>query len=135
MLGDASLHDEAIFTTVAVCPACPPGRTGFHVEKLKDDWDVAVWHVEPCPQRDRAPRSLRMPGCEVCHTWDDADFEVGTAVLPGFWAFHVKHGRTPLTSQDGTLRTAAGGDYCPVMEVDKARVERVAEQAKRAAGD
>lgn len=116
MLGDASPPDEAIFMTVALCPTCPAGRPEFWAEKAKDDWKVKVWHAEPCLQAGSAPWVLRMVGCESCHASDDADVQASAAVLPGFVAFHVKH----------------GGDACPMLEVDSARVERVAAQAKRA---
>jgi hypothetical protein len=118
------LPDDDYFTSVPVCVTCPPHDVGFSGEWCPGGWEFALWHREPCPRAGEPPAVLLVPGCEVCHTWGHADFQVSALVLPGFWVFHPKHGRTALTSLDGTAGTASGGDYCPLMEADNARVAR-----------
>jgi hypothetical protein len=118
------LPDEDYFTTVPVCATCPPDRTGFRVRQRESDWEFTLWHLEPCPRVGEPPAVLLVPGCEVCHTWGHADVQVSNLVLRGFWVFHPRHGRTPLTSLDGTVGGAVGGEDCPRLAADIARFDR-----------
>ena len=93
------------FATVPACPTCPPGSLGFETTPAPQDWEVTLWHIDPCPQAGEAPVLIRVPGCPTCHAWGRADLSV-SALIRGRWAFIPKHGRTPLTSEDGTLATA-----------------------------
>jgi hypothetical protein len=119
------------FTTVPVCSTCPPMRPGFHATRTAQDWEVTLWHDGPCPRAGEAPILIRVPGCPTCHEWDGADLSV-SSLIPGRWAFIPKHGRTPLTSEDGTVDTASGGEYCPQLEADAAALDRLAR--RRGAG-
>jgi hypothetical protein len=114
------------FTTTPICPTCPPHLLGFNGEWRPQGWEVTLWHKEPCPQESDPPARLLVPACETCHTWAHADFQFSDLLLPGVWAFSPKHGRTPITSQDGTIETAAGGEYCPQMKIDNAVILRLA---------
>ena len=115
------------FVSIPVCPACPPGSLGFRITPAARDWEITLWHNDPCPLAGEAPALIRVPGCPTCHAWDHADLSV-SALIPGRWAFIPQHGRTPLTSQDGTAGTASGGDYCPKMKFDNAVIRRLGEQ-------
>ena len=113
------------FTTIPVCPTCPPGSLGAHLTWTAEDWQVTTRHEDPCPHAGDAPALIHVPGCEVCHSWHHADVGI-SSLIPGRWAFIVQHGRTPITSRDGTYLTATGGEYCPRMEADNAVIARLA---------
>lgn len=117
--------DAEFFTTVPVCPACPPHLLGFNGEWRSEGWEVTLWHIDPCPRASDPPTQLLVPRCEVCHTWPRADFQFTDLWVPGAWAFLPKHGRTPLTSEDGTIATASGGEYCPQLKADNAIIARI----------
>lgn len=119
------LPAEEYFTTIPVCPGCPPIGLGFQAVRTVQDWEVTLWHQEPCPQAAEAPALIHVLGCPTCHAWPHADISV-SSLIPGRWAFIPTHGRTPLTSSDGTVVTASGGEYCPQLEVDAARIDRLA---------
>jgi len=116
--------DAEWFTTIPVCATCPPGSLGFRIAQREQDWEITVWHEGPCPQDGETPTLIRVPGCPTCHAWDRADVSVSSPI-PGRWAFMPKHGRTPITSRDGTIDTASGGEYCPRMELDNAVIDRL----------
>jgi hypothetical protein len=103
------------FITIPVCPACPPRSLGFDITWTAQGWEVTLWHENPCPRASEVPSLIHVPGCPTCHAWDRADLSA-SSLIPGKWAFIPKHGRTPLTSQDGTIDTASGGEYCPELE-------------------
>lgn len=125
------LDPAEYFTTIPVCPACPPTGPGFHITQTAQDWEVTLWHNDPCPDAgEKAAALIHVPGCPTCHAWGHADLSV-SAVIPGRWAFIPQHGRTPLTSQDGTIDTASGGEYCPEMKAANAIIDRI---ARRLAG-
>jgi hypothetical protein len=113
------------FTTIPACPTCPPMSPGFHITWTAQDWEVTLWHNDPCPQAGEAPTLIHVPGCAICHAWGHADISV-SSLIPGRWAFIPAHGRTPLTSEDGTVDTAAGGEYCRRMKADNAFIDRLA---------
>ena len=114
----------AYFTSIPVCPACPPDSLGFNIDWAKEDWEVTLWHTGLCPQSGDAPALIHVPGCAICHTWGHTDLSP-SALVPGQWTFIPTHGRTPLTSRDGTIATASGGEYCPQMEPDNAFIGRL----------
>lgn len=114
----------AYFTTIPVCPTCPPASPGFHITRTAQDWEITLWHNDPCPQAGEAPSLIHVPACPTCHAWDRADLSV-SSLIPGRWAFIPTHGRTTL-SLDGTTRTASGGEYsCPQMKVDAAVIDQL----------
>ena len=113
------------FTTIPACPTCPEGSLGFHITRTAQDWEVALWHNDPCPKASEARSLIHVPGCPVCHDWDRADISV-SSLIPGLWAFIPKHGRTPITSTDGTIEAASGGEYCRRMKADNAFIDRLA---------
>jgi len=113
------------FTTVPVCPTCSPDHLGFHITWTAQDWEVTLWHDDPCPRAAEAPTLIHVPGCPTCHAWGHADLSA-SSLIPGRWAFIPKHGRTPLTSQDGTIGTAAGGEYCPELAAHTAVIDWLA---------
>jgi hypothetical protein len=113
------------FTTVTACPTCPPASPGFHITWTAQDWEVTLWHNDPCPRASEAPVLIHMPGCPICHAWGHTDLSV-SSLIPGQWAFIPAHGRTPITSQNGTADTASGGEYCLQMETDNAAIDRLA---------
>jgi hypothetical protein len=115
------LPDEDMFTTIPVCGTCPEHHISLAAEKKATGWELELRHVDPCPRAGMLIATPLVPGCVTCHTWDDAEIQGGDLVLPGSWAYHPKHGRTPLTSSDG----ASGGDWCPQMEPDNERFNRV----------
>jgi len=100
-------------------------HSGFHATWTSQDWEVTLWHDEPCIRAGEAPTLIHVQGCPACHTWPHADLSV-TTLIPGRWAFIPRHGRTPLTSEDGTIDTASGGEYCPHLEADAVRTDRLA---------
>jgi hypothetical protein len=118
------LDPAEYFTTIPVCLTCPPGSLGFEITQKPQDWEVKTWHEPPCWNAAEAPTVTGVRACHTCHTWNGADLIV-SALIPGQWAFIPKHGRTPLTSQDGTANTASGGEYCPQMEIDSAFIGRL----------
>jgi hypothetical protein len=112
------------FTTIPVCPTCPSASPGFHITWATEDWEVTLWHDDPCTRAGEAPTLIHVPGCPICHAWGHADLSV-SSLIPDEWAFILVHGRTPLVSQDGTA-TASGGEYCPRMEAGNAAIDRLA---------
>ena len=118
------LDPAEYFTTTPVCPTCPPTSLGFRTTRTAQDWEITLWHSDPCPRTGDAPILIHVPGCPTCHAWDHADLSVSSLIL-GRWAFIPKHGRTPLTSHDGTADTASGGEYCPKMKFDNAAINRL----------
>jgi hypothetical protein len=113
------------FTTIPVCPTCPPESPGFHITWTAQDWEVTLWHDDPCPRAGEAPTLIHVPGCATCHAWGHTDLAV-SALIPGRWAFIPRHGRTPITSKDGTTAAATGGEHCPQTEADNAIISRLA---------
>ena|ERR1700678_228335 len=118
------LDPAEYFTIVPVCPTCPPASLGFRTTWTAQDWEVTLWHSDPCSRAGEAPALMHVPGCPTCHAWGHADLTV-SSLIPGQWAFLPQHGRTPLTSQDGTADTASGGEYCQQMEADNAVIGRI----------
>ena len=117
------------FTTAPVCRTCPPESLGFDITWTAQDWEVTLWHQGPCPQAGEAPTLIHVPGCPTCHGWGHADISV-SSLIPDRWAFIPTHGRTPLTSRDGTIGTASGGEYCPEMDADNAAIDRIAKRLR-----
>lgn len=118
--------DEA-FVSIPVCPTCPAGSLGFSITRTARDWEAETWHEQPCPRTGEARTLIRVPGCTTCHTWRKTDLSV-SSLIPGRWAFIPKHGQTPLTSQDRTIGTASGGEYCPKMKFDNAVINQLGGQ-------
>src|SRR5271156_2859412 len=90
-----SLDPAERFTTIPVCSTCPPGSIGFEITRAAQDWEVTLWHNDPCPRAGESPELIRVPGCSNCHAWGHTDLSV-SGLIPRRWAFIPKHGRTPL---------------------------------------
>ena len=119
------LDDEMMFTTAPVCGTCPEHSISLHGEKTPAGWEVQLRHVEPCPRAGGLITTLHIPGCPTCHHWDSADYQGNDLFLPGKWTYFPKHGAAAITSSDGTIEGADGGDWCPEMKLDNERLNRV----------